>query len=220
MPTAAQAHARHVCLVASALVTLVLAVGAVRIDYPLERALWLTRATGYAAMGALFSSLAMTPLHRLAGRLLGRTPAKARWLALRRMLGITAALWGIAHASLSLGTTFDDAWPAVLAWPHARSGAATLAILLPLLVTSFPRVLGSLRLRLWTHLHRLVYLAPVFLFLHLVQSPFAPRRLTLVWFAVLVAVSLLRLLPVRRRTPRDDATGAASEGESMPSPAA
>lgn len=198
-------RARQVTVAASALLLLAILAGAALRPYPLARELWLIRASGYGALGALFLALSMTPLGRLAARAVpGRTMANtvpAIWPALRRAFGIAAAWWALAHAAVGLATYLRGSWAAVLDWPHLRAGALALAILAVLLATSFPRLVRLLRVRLWKQLHRLAYVAAIFVFQHLMLSPFAPRRLVLALFATLAAVALLRFLPPPRTQP-------------------
>lgn len=168
-----------------------------RESYALERELWWIRASGYTALGALFISLSATPLAKLSARL-GASAVVAAGPAVRRSFGIAAAVWATGHALATVLTYLDGAWQAIWTWPYVRAGFVAWAILLPLLVTSFPWLTVRLRVRWWKPLHRLVYAAPLFLLLHLLQSPFAPRRRTIVLFTVLLLVATLRLLPRRR----------------------
>lgn len=184
-------------LVALALVTFA-AVAASR-SWALARELWLIRALGWAAFAALFLALAMTPAERLCRRFAAGRVRSATLLAFRRSLGISAASLALAHAALSLTTYLRGSWTATLQTPYLRAGLVALAILTALLVTSFPELVALLRVRLWRELHRLAYAAAVFVFLHLLASPFAPRRLTLLMLGGLLAVEALRFLPRPRK---------------------
>lgn len=193
-PQQARQLAFRLCTAVSLALAVAILGRAVALPYALERALWLTRASGYIALGALFLSLSMTPMQRLCSRLASGGPSTALWLALRRSWGITAAIWALVHAAWTLATYLEESWIAVLRWPYLRAGLVTLAILLALLATSFPQLVARLRLRLWKPLHRLAYIAALFLFQHLILSPFAPRLQTFGLFATLLAVSTFRLL--------------------------
>lgn len=140
----------------------------------------------------------MTPLLRLRRVLAGRALSAAPWLAYRRSLGITAAVLGLLHGALVLATYLQGSWRTVFGVPYLRAGAICLAILLALLSTSFPPLTRRLRVRRWKELHRLSYVAALFLLQHLLLSPFAPRQRIFVLFGLLLAVSLLRLLPGRK----------------------
>ncbi len=50
-------------------------------------------------------------------------------------------------------------------------------ILLALLITSFPTLVRLLHMRFWKQLQRLVYIAVLFLFQHLMHAPLAFRWL-------------------------------------------
>jgi len=181
------------------LASAVLGLQALAIGYDLEREIWFLRATGYIGLAALFLSLSITPIHRLASRLQSRRLPPAHWLAFRRTFGITAALAGLAHGTLAFTTYLDWNWQTLGATPYLRAGLVTLAILTALLLTSFPSLLKLFRVRLWQHLHRLAYIAALFLLQHLLLAPFAPRKLTLVLFAGLLLVAALRFLPLPKK---------------------
>ena len=161
------------------------------------RALWLTRGTGWCALGALMIALSATP----AGRLLARLrPASRRLPAVasfRRAFGVAAASLALCHPATALGGYLRGAWAAVWSFSYLRAGLVALVILFAMLVTSFPLLVRGLRVRLWKPLHRLGYLAALLVLDHLLLAPFAPRALTLELFAALFAIGLFRLLPAR-----------------------
>lgn len=181
----------------AALIAIIVGGRALTFDYDLERDLWLSRASGWSALGALLLSLSMTPLGRLAAGIGRLTIDRAIWPALRRNLGIAAATLGLLHAAINVLGYLDFAWGAIVTLPYLRAGLVTLAILVPLLVTSFPRVTRGLRVRLWKPLHRLAYVAALFAFQHVFLAPFAPRRLTLFLFGLVAVLGFVRLLPKR-----------------------
>jgi DMSO/TMAO reductase YedYZ heme-binding membrane subunit len=117
------------------------------------------------------------------------------WMALRRSLGMSAAWLGSLHACVALTTYLDGSWPLVVAAPYLRAGLTALLILLALLITSFPTLVRLLHIRFWKQLHRLAYVAVLFLFQHLMQAPFALRWLTVLLFSCLVLLGLVRVLP-------------------------
>lgn len=156
------------------------------------------RITGWAALATLMLALSVTPASRIATRLGARATALRRVTDARRTLGIASALLAVAHAGVALGGYLRGAWDVVLTWPYLRAGLVALAILVALLVTSFPPVVRALRVRLWKPLHRLAYGAALFTLVHLVLSPFASRTITLSLFAALFALGLARALPRSR----------------------
>ena len=167
---------------------------ALSLTYSLEREIWLLRATGYSALGALFLSLSMTPFSRLAAWARSAKRAGSGWVAWRRSFGIAAAGFGLVHGALVFTTYLRGSWPAVLNTPYLRAGLMTLSILTALILTSFPRLTRWLGVRHWQHLHRLSYVAALFLLQHLLLAPFAPRSWVVGLFGGLAVISLLRLL--------------------------
>ena len=163
-----------------------------------ERELLWARGTGWAAVTALLLALSATPAAALVRRLLGTRLPVAPF---RRAAGITAAALGSVHASVALSTYLQGAWAHLLDIAWIRAGVLALAVLLALLVTSFPRVTRALRISHWKALHRLAYVAGALAFQHAVLAPFAPRRWVLGVFAGALAVGLLRLVPRRAQAP-------------------
>jgi sulfoxide reductase heme-binding subunit YedZ len=167
---------------------------------------WLLSTTGYGALGALVLSLAVTPLSRLAA-FLGRPLPGAPATAGRRVLGITAAVLAAVHGLLAMATYLQWQWSTVWQWPYLRAGAVAVGILLLLLVTSFPRWVALLRLRLWKPLHRLAYVAAFLAFQHLLLAPFAGERLVLGLAGGVLVVELFRFLPPRSPRRREAPAG-------------
>ena len=64
-------------------------------------------------------------------------------------------------------------------------------------MTSVPRAVRALRVRLWKPLHRLSYAAAALVVLHLVLSPFVERAVVVVVAGALGAGALARLLTLR-----------------------
>ena len=194
--------ARRTCLTIGGALALAIPLYAATLDYVVEREIWLQRATGWCALGALLLALSMTPLRRLAERLDRRLIA-SRLPALRRSFGITAACFALAHAGLGLSTYLWGSWAVVTAKPFLRAGLLTLVVLTALLLTSFPRIVRALRIRLWKPLHRLAYVAALLAFQHLMLSPFAERRVVIGLYLLVVAINCLRFLG--RRVAQADA---------------
>ncbi|MCG8457044.1 MAG: ferric reductase-like transmembrane domain-containing protein [Holophagales bacterium] len=201
---------------AAALGLLVLATIAYADPWPLARELWLLRATGWTACGALLLSLSMTPLSRLAELLptrRGRSPRRAAWAAYRRAFGVASAVLAMVHAGLALGTYLRDSWATLLHWPYLRSGLVAVSVLAALLLTSFPGLVKALRLGAWKELHRLAWVAAALVLHHLLLSPFADRRTVLAVFGTWLAVAGLRLLPRTGRRPVAGEPGATARVE-------
>ncbi|MCB1957439.1 MAG: sulfoxide reductase heme-binding subunit YedZ [Rhodocyclaceae bacterium] len=110
-------------------------------------------ATGAWTLRFLLITLAITPLRRLTG---------LHWLLrLRRMLGLFAFAYGVAHllAYVWLDQYFD--WTAIamdiLKRPYITVGFVALVLMTPLALTSNNRMIRQLGGRRWQALHRSVY---------------------------------------------------------------
>ena len=194
----AQQLSRKVCLTISVILSGIFLGQAFTSPYDMGHELWLIQATGYTALGALFLSLLTTPLRRLIQFISSTYPHAAVWAAFRRSFGISAACFALIHAALTLTTYLQDSWPFILSSPYLRAGLTALTVLLLLLLTSFPKIVRLLHIRFWKQLHRLSYVAALFLFQHLMQSPFASQQLIVALFEGLILLGTLRLLPVRQ----------------------
>ena len=113
----------------------------------------ITRNTGEWTLRFLLITLAVTPLRKLTGW---------HWIVrLRRMLGLFAFAYGVAHllTYLWLDQFFD--WPAIardiLKRPFITVGFAALVLMTPLAVTSNNFAIRKLGGRRWQALHRAVY---------------------------------------------------------------
>ena len=159
------------------------------------------RGTGGAAITLLLGSLAMSPLSRVlppAWALASRT--------VRRRLGIASAGVAVGHALFAFPTYLD---PLVLgpitALPWLRHGFLALGILCALLVTSFPVLQRALRVKAWSSLHRLAYVAAALASLHALAVPFGSIRLGIVSLSVTALLLVARPLTwaLRRRAAPD-----------------
>ena len=162
----------------------------------------LARSTGWCAVIALLLSLSCSPAHRLlrTSRMAPRVRKSAlvaTLVPLRRALGMTAALFALAHASIGLFGPLRGALLPLVTWTYLRAGLIAFAILTPLLATSFPRVNRALRVREFKRLHRLVYAALLFLLVHLAFGPF-----TAAWALLTVTAVSALLLALRLHKPR------------------
>jgi len=159
-----------------------------------ELALLALRASGWVPAIALVGAIAASPIARLAPR------ASARLGQVRRWLGIAAASLAIVHASAALVIYLPvGAWDAITSTAWLRSGAVALALLVPLLITSFPAATRRLRVRAWKPLHRLAYVAIALVIHHLLLAPFAPRGWVLAMAGLVVIALAVRLVPRRGR---------------------
>lgn len=162
----------------------------------------LTRATGAAAITLLLVALAASPIARLVPPVWA-VPLRGA----RRRVGIASALVAAGHAVLALASYLSPlALGPLLALPWLRHGAIALAILVALLLTSFPVLQRALRVRAWSALHRLAYVAGVFGALHAAGVPFGSVYVGLTALSLLAILLLARPLALLLgRRPRPDA---------------
>ncbi len=148
--------------------------------------------TGKTALILLTLSLACTP----ANTVLGFRSA----LQVRRALGLYAFFYALAHATMFVGVDygFDLALlqGAILERPYALVGASAFVILLALALTSTKGSKKRLGKR-WAKLHRWVYLAALLVIVHFVWLVKLDVREPLTYGAIVVALLLLRVRPVR-----------------------
>lgn len=156
----------------------------------------LTLRTGYPALVLLLLCLACTPLNLLFGW---------KWAtALRKPLGLYSFLYVALHLSvfvaLDYGLDLGLIGQAVTEKRYVLAGFAAFLLLLPLALTSTRGAMRRLGRR-WKQLHWLIYPAALLAVLHylwLSKVPYQP----LLFGAVLIALLVLRLPPVRRAAAR------------------
>jgi DMSO/TMAO reductase YedYZ heme-binding membrane subunit len=165
-----------------------------RYAFALERDLFWVRSSGWAALAALLLALSATPAGRVLERLRGRSQRRSVG-AFRRALGISAAALATLHGGVALSTYLRGSLAPLLDYPWLRGGLLALGVLLALWLTSYPRLVRVLRVKLWKPLHRLAFVAAALVFQHVMLSPMAPRRWALAIFGLALCVGLLRLLP-------------------------
>jgi sulfoxide reductase heme-binding subunit YedZ len=117
---------------------------------PVDR---LLHACGITALNMLLITLLVTPVRQITG-----------WnslVRLRRMLGLFAAFYALAHftvyAWLDQGLDLHAIGADIIKRPYITIGMLALLLLIPLAVTSTNRMMRRLGRR-WQTLHRLVYL--------------------------------------------------------------
>lgn len=124
----------------------------------------LTEGTGQWALRLLLVTLAITPLRKLTGW--------GKLVRLRRMLGLFAFAYMLAHFSIYLVLDRFFHWPEIIAdlteRPYIIAGFTCLVLCLPLALTSTDGMIRRLGGRNWKRLHRLVYPAAIAAILHFV----------------------------------------------------
>jgi sulfoxide reductase heme-binding subunit YedZ len=154
----------------------------------------ITHATGIWALRFLLLTLAISPARKLL-----RRPELIRF---RRMLGLFAffyaclhfLIWFVLDKTVSLPEMLAD----VAKRPFITAGAASLAMMLPLAVTSTAGWIRRLGGKRWQRLHRLVYVAALAAVVHfywLVKSDIREPAM----YAALLGLVLLARVPAAAR---------------------
>jgi sulfoxide reductase heme-binding subunit YedZ len=166
------------------------------------------RSTGDWTLWLLLVTLAVTPLRVTTG-----------WTGLarfRRMLGLSAAFYGLWHALAFTGFDMGFDLAAIVRdiakRPFILVGTAALLLMLPLAATSFDAAIRWLGARRWKALHRLVYATALLGLLHLFWMRTAKNRLDDVAVHALVLALLLgwRVWHAARQRRRRAAAAAAA----------
>lgn len=116
---------------------------------------------GLWALRFLLLGLAITPLRRLGG------PSLIRY---RRAVGLLAFYYAVAHLAVYLAfdrqLDFASIWGDIVKRPYITVGMLSLAVLVPLAVTSNAASIRKLGAAAWQRLHRWVYLAAILAVVH------------------------------------------------------
>jgi sulfoxide reductase heme-binding subunit YedZ len=171
---------------------------------------FITRSTGDWTLRFLLATLAVTPLRKLFGW---------HWLAgFRRMLGLYAFFYGVAHFSsfVSFDHVFEiqEILKDIVKRPFITVGFAALVLMLPLAVTSTDGMVRRLGAKRWLALHRIVYvIAPlgVLHFWWMVKADLTEPALYAAILAVLLGYRIVAKLKDARRR-------AAARGRRAPPP--
>jgi len=162
--------------------------------------------TGQPTLQILLATLAITPLRRITGW--------SQLIRLRRMLGLWAFAYAVAHFSIylvfdqffSLSGIADD----VLKRRFILSGMVALLCLLPLALTSTKGWIRRLGGKRWQRLHRLIYVAAIAGALHFIWKEKVLTVETVSYFAVTTLLIGYRVVEaVRGRRAPAKAAGAA-----------
>lgn len=147
----------------------------------------------------LYIALMATPLTTF----IPNFPYRVQYIKARRALGVSAFLFSLTHATIAF--FFQLGGFASLPFLEGKYllaislSATALFILFLMASTSFDFMVAKLTYRRWKYLHRLVYLAAIFLFIHplLIGSHFQDLsglipKIFLVASTVLLALELIR----------------------------
>ncbi len=148
----------------------------------------LLHGSGDWALRFLLLTLAMRPLRRLTGA--------SFWLRYRRMLGLYAFFYAVAHFLIWLLLDQALLWSGIVGdivkRPYITVGFSALVLLTPLAATSTKAMMRRLGRR-WKSLHRLVYVATGLAVLHYLWLVKADLREPLIYAALFLGLMLFRL---------------------------
>jgi len=157
---------------------------------------FITHYTGDWTLRLLLITLAVTPLRDLLNR-----PQLTRF---RRMLGLFAFFYGMAHLSvwvwLDKQFVLSDMWADILKRWYITVGMAALLGMVPLAITSTAGWVRRLGYKRWQKLHRTVYFCGALGVIHYYLLVKSDIRLPAMYGAILGALLAYRLVK-RLRTP-------------------
>jgi sulfoxide reductase heme-binding subunit YedZ len=150
---------------------------------------YITRSTGDWTIRFLLISLVITPL-----RFLANAP---RFTTYRRMLGLFAFFYGVAHLMtwVWLDKFFDlpEMISDVFKRPFITVGMLGFSFMLPLAATSTAWAVRKLGYAKWQKLHRIVYLSPAAGVMHYLWLVKSDIRMPLLYGAILAALMAYRV---------------------------
>ena len=150
----------------------------------------INRFLGDWALRFLLIALAMTPI---------KIMTKKAWpIRLRRMLGLSAFFYAMAHLTnyIVLDQFFDWAaiWQDIVKRNFITVGMVVIIILLALAVTSHSKIVKRMGSKNWKRLHKLVYPAGALALLHFFWMIKADAREPIIYsgvFALLIGIRLM-----------------------------
>lgn len=154
---------------------------------PLE---FITHVTGMLALVFIALSLAVTPLRRL---------TSMQWLAVhRRTLGLFGFAYAVVHLfayvwfdkNFGFAAIVDDVWKR----PFIAVGMATVALMIPLAITSTNAMIRRVGGKRWKQLHKLAYAAGVGGVVHYYMLVKADTRLPIAFGVVVGGLLLFRFV--------------------------
>lgn len=153
----------------------------------------LTLRSGHTAVNLLMLTLACRPFSNL----LGLTAL----LRVRVILGVYAFFYAFFHFLVFAGLDFEfnSVWigEEIRFKPFIQIGLASLVILIPLTITSIPRIRNRMG-KSWQVLHRLAYAAAALAVLHYLMASKGDYVIPAVYGVVFLLLMLLRFPPLNK----------------------
>jgi len=154
-----------------------------------------TLRTGRIAITLLLLSLGCTPLKNLLNL--------NALLLIRRTLGLYAYFYAVAHFLIFAGLDFEFNFTWIIEEirqkAFMRVGLAALILLLPLAITSLPKLRSKMGYW-WQRLQSLVYLIAVLEISHYLQATKEDKIIPLIYAGIFIVLMLFRLPPLSKIT--------------------
>jgi methionine sulfoxide reductase heme-binding subunit len=160
--------------------------------WPIDPVADFTALSGDVALKLLIATLAITPLLRLGA---------PKWLgSWRRPLGVYAFAYVCGHVLVYAGLDYAWDWELMsanlLSKRYLIAGSTAALVLLPLALTSTTGWQRRLR-HWWKWLHRLVYVAALWVIVHYIWLVKSDTRVPYIYGAIVVVLLVLRIIPQR-----------------------
>ncbi len=152
-----------------------------------------TLLTGHTAVNLLILSLACTPIRNIFGL--------TSFLRIRKTLGLFAFFYALLHFLIFILLDFDFniSWilDEIRFKPFIQIGLAALVSLIPLTVTSIPKIQRKMG-KTWETLHKLVYFADLLVILHYLLATKGDISRPILYAGITLLLLLLRIFPFNK----------------------
>jgi len=152
-----------------------------------------TLVTGRTAINLLVLSLACTPIRNLFGL--------TSFLKIRKTLGLFSFFYAILHflifIILDFELNFSWIFDEILGKPFIQIGLAALILLTSLTLTSIARIQMKIG-KSWVTLHKLVYLATLFVILHYLLATKGVISRPIIYAGITLILLILRVFPFNK----------------------
>ncbi len=149
-----------------------------------------TLQTGHTAINLLVISLACTPIRNIFGF--------TSFLSIRKTLGLFAFFYAILHILIfiMLDFEFNMSWilKEVRYKPFLQIGLAAFVLLIPLSITSIPKVQKKMGKK-WVTLHQVVYFAALLVILHFLLATKGDISKPILYAVITLFLLLMRIFP-------------------------
>ena len=152
-----------------------------------------TLQTGQTAINLLVLSLACTPIRNIFGL--------TSFLKIRKTLGLFAFFYAFLHflIFIMLDFNFNISWilDEIRYKPFIQIGLAALILLIPLSITSIPRIQRKMG-KTWEILHKLVYFVALLVILHFLLATKGDISKPILYAGITLFLLLMRIFPLNK----------------------